>query len=150
MISDLLIRYLHFTGIFVIFAVVLFHHLFLKGEITRALLIRAHRLDAAYGIASIVVLATGLLQWFSGAKPAVFYTSNPVFHAKLTLFLVIGLVSVYPTMFLFKQKKGASHDLVAVPKGLVHCLRLELLLLVIMPLLAVIMAKGLGIPVVKP
>lgn len=150
MTSDLLIRYLHFLGIFVIFAVVLVHHLFLKGEVPRALLIRAHRLDAAYGVASVVVLATGLLQWFSGSKPAVFYTSNPVFHAKVTLFLLIGLASVYPTVFLFKQKRGAPDDLVPVPKGLIHCLRIELLLLVILPLLAVIMAKGIGIPVLKP
>jgi putative membrane protein len=49
-----------------------------------------------------------------------------------------------------KQKKGDPAELVAIPKGVVHSIRLELLLLVAMPLLAVIMAKGLGIPVVKP
>jgi putative membrane protein len=49
-----------------------------------------------------------------------------------------------------KQKKGDPTELVTIPKGLVLSIRLELLLLVAMPLLAVIMAKGLGIPLVKP
>lgn len=98
----------------------------------------------------VIVLATGLLQWFSGSKPAVFYTSNPVFHAKLTLFLFIGLVSIYPSVFMGRNRKGDPSELIAIPSGLVHCVRLELLLLVLMPLLAVIMSKGLGIPVENP
>jgi putative membrane protein len=68
----------------------------------------------------------------------------------LTLFLLVGLISIYPSVYMGKQKKGDPTELVTIPKGLVLSIRLELLLLVVMPLLAVIMAKGLGIPVVKP
>jgi putative membrane protein len=68
----------------------------------------------------------------------------------LTLFLLVGLISIYPSVYMCKQKKGDPTELVTIPKGLVLSIRLELLLLVAMPLLAVIMAKGLGIPVVKP
>jgi putative membrane protein len=150
MTTDLLIRYFHFLGIFVVFAAVLGQHLVLKGTVPRAMIAQAQRFDIAYAVAVVIVLGTGLLQWFSGSKPAVFYSSNPVFHTKLTLFLVIGLVSIYPSVFMGKQKKGDPAELVAIPKGIVHSIRLELLLLVVMPLLAVIMAKGLGIPVVKP
>lgn len=150
MTTDILIRYLHFLGIFVVFAAVLGQHLLLKGTVPRSIIAKAQRFDIAYAVAVVIVLGTGLLQWFSGAKPAVFYTSNPVFHTKLTLFLIVGLVSIYPSVFMGKQKKGNQDELVAIPKGLVHSIRLELLLLVVMPLLAVIMAKGLGIPMVKP
>ncbi len=150
MTTDLLIRYFHFLGIFVVFAAVLGQHLLLKGTVSRAMIAKAQRFDIAYAVSVVIVLGTGLLQWFSGSKPAVFYSSNPVFHTKLTLFLVIGLVSIYPSVFMGKQKKGAPAELVAIPKGIVHSIRLELLLLVVMPLLAVIMANGLGIPVVKP
>jgi len=150
MTTYIALRYLHFLGIFVVFSSLLLQHLLLKGTISRALVAKAQRLDIAYGIAVVVVLATGLLQWFAGAKPAVFYTSNPVFHTKVTFFLVVGLVSIYPSVFLGRQRKGDPADLVVVPKGLVHCLRVELLLLVLMPLLAVIMAKGLGIPAANP
>lgn len=150
MTTDILIRYLHFLGIFIVFAAVLGQHLLLKGTVPRSVIAKAQRFDIAYAIAVVVVLGTGLLQWFSGAKPAVFYSSNPVFHTKLTLFLVVGLVSIYPSVYLGKQKKGDPSEQVTIPKGLVHCIRLELLLLVVMPLLAVIMAKGLGIPLAKP
>jgi putative membrane protein len=150
MTTDILIRYLHFLGIFIVFAAVLGQHILLKGTVPRAMIAKAQRFDIAYAVAVVVVLGTGLLQWFSGAKPAVFYTSNPVFHTKLTLFIVVGLVSIYPSVFMGKQKKGDPAELVEIPKGIVHSIRLELLLLVVMPLLAVIMAKGLGIPVVKP
>lgn len=150
MIIDIVIRYAHFLGIFVIFAAVLGQHLLLKGTVPRAAVAKAQRFDIAYAVAVVVVLATGLLQWFSGSKPAVFYTSNPVFHAKLTCFFVVGLVSAYPSVFMGRNKKGDPGDLVIIPKGLIHCIRLELLLLVLMPLLAVIMSKGLGIPVEKP
>lgn len=150
MITDLLVRYLHFLGIFVVFAAVLGQHLLLKGTVARAVVAKAQRFDIAYAAAVVIVLATGLLQWFSGSKPAVFYTSNPVFHTKLTLFLVIGLVSIYPSVFMGRNRKGDPGELIAVPRGLVHCVRIELLLLVLMPLLAVIMSKGLGIPVEKP
>lgn len=150
MTTDLLIRYFHFLGIFVVFAAVLGQHLLLKGTVSRAMIAKAQRFDIAYAVAVVIVLGTGLLQWFSGAKPAVFYTSNPVFHTKLTLFLIVGLVSIYPSVYMGKQKKGDPAELVTIPKGIVHSIRLELLLLVVMPLLAVIMAKGLGIPMVKP
>lgn len=150
MTTDILIRYFHFLGIFVIFAAVLGQHLLLRGTVTRAIIAKAQRFDIAYAVAVIIVLGTGLLQWFSGSKPAVFYSSNPVFHTKFTLFLVIGLVSIYPSVYMGKQKKGDPTELVTIPKGLVHSIRIELLLLVAMPLLAVIMAKGLGIPLVKP
>ena len=150
MITDLLIRYFHFLGFLVVFAAVLVQHFLLKGTVSRATVAKAQRFDIVYAVAVIIVLATGLLQWFAGAKPAVFYGSNPVFHTKLTLFLLVGLVSIYPSVFMGKQKKGDQGEMVTIPKALVHSIRLELLLLVVMPLLAVIMAKGLGIPVVKP
>lgn len=65
-----------------------------------------------------------------GAKPAEFYTGNPVFHAKLTLFVVVGLLSIYPTVFLLRQRKNAD-ETIAVPAGVIRVLRAELLLLAI-------------------
>ncbi len=150
MTTDLLVRYLHFLGIFVVFAALLGQHLLLKSSVPRAFVAKAQRFDLAYLIAVVVVIATGLLQWFSGAKPAAFYTPNPVFHAKVTLFLVVAIVSIYPTVFMRKEKNGDPDEVVAIPRGIVHCVRLELLLLVVIPLLAVIMARGLGIPIEKP
>jgi putative membrane protein len=62
----------------------------------------------------------------------------------LTLFVLIGILSIYPTVFFLKNRKGDPLEEVAVPKGIFWALRLELLLLVIIPILAGLMAKGIG------
>jgi len=148
MTDDLIIRYLHFVSIFILVAAVLGQHLILRGTVTRAIVGKAQKLDIAYAISVIVVLGTGLLQWLVVGKPADFYSSNPVFHTKLTLFLVIGLVSIYPSVYLGKNRKGDPDELVTIPPGIIWSVRVELLLLFLMPLLATLMARGIGIPLV--
>lgn len=148
MTDDLIIRYLHFVSMFILVAAVLGQHLILRGTVTRAIVGKAQKLDIAYAISVIVVLGTGLLQWLVVGKPADFYSSNPVFHTKLTLFLVIGLVSIYPSVYLGKNRKGDPDELVTIPPGIVWSVRVELLLLFLMPLLATLMARGIGIPLV--
>ncbi len=148
MITEILIRYLHFVSIFVVFAAVLGQHLILRGTITRVRVAVAQRFDIAYAISVVLVLATGLAQWLWIGKPAAFYSSNPVFHTKLTLFLIIGIVSIYPSVFLGKNRKGEQSEEVVIPSALVWSVRVELLLLLLLPLLATLMAKGIGIPVV--
>ncbi len=147
MITEILIRYLHFISIFVVFAAVLGQHLVLRGTITRARVGVAQRFDIAYAISVVLVLATGLAQWFWIGKGAAFYSSNPVFHTKLTLFLIIGIVSIYPSVFLGKNRKGDPSEEIVIPPALVWSVRIELVLLLVMPLLATLMAKGIGIPV---
>lgn len=148
MTDDLFIRYLHFVSIFVLVAAVLGQHLILRGTITRALVGKAQKLDIAYAISVVVVLGTGLLQWLVVGKPADFYSSNPVFHSKLTLFLVIGLVSIYPSVYLGKNRKGDPDEVITIPRGIIWSVRAELLILFLMPLLATLMARGIGIPLV--
>lgn len=148
MTDDLIIRYLHFVSIFILVAAVLGQHLILRGSITRALVGKAQKLDIAYAVAVIVVLGTGLLQWLVVGKPADFYSSNPVFHTKLAMFLAIGLVSIYPSVYLGKHRKGDPDEVITIPRGIIWSVRVELLLLFLMPLLATLMARGIGIPLV--
>jgi putative membrane protein len=74
---------------------------------------------------------------------AVKYSSkNWVFHTKLTLFIAIGLLSIYPTVFFLKNRKGKAEEVITIPTIIVWLLRFELLLLAIIPLLAGLMARG--------
>jgi putative membrane protein len=77
-------------------------------------------------------------------KPSVFYTKNWIFHTKLTVFILVGLSSIVPTIFFIKNRKGDPDEVVEVPGRVVTMLRLELVLLAIMPLLAGLMAHGVG------
>jgi putative membrane protein len=147
MTTEIIIRYLHFVSIFIVVSVVVAEHLLVKPQMTKAELQRIARLDALYGIASIFVVAAGLYLWLGGiGKPAEFYTENHIFLTKVGLFIVVGLLSIYPTVFFLKNRKGDDeNELVDIPKSIKMVLRIELLILFIMPLLATLMSRGVGL-----
>ena len=79
-------------------------------------------------------------------KPAAFYTENHLFLTKVGLFVIVGLLSIHPTIFFLKNQKGEDDtELVDIPKSIKIVLRIELLILFTMPLLATMMAKGIGL-----
>lgn len=144
MTLEIIIRYFHFIGIFSLFAGLVAEHLLIGKSMTRGELKRLSIVDSVYGASSAIVLISGLLLWFVVGKPADFYTQNAVFHTKILLFVITALLSIYPTLYLIKQRKGNSEELITLPKSVVMIIRVELLILAIIPLLAVFMSKGVG------
>lgn len=143
---EILLRYIHFVSIFAIVGTLVSEHLLLKKQLTRAEIGRIARIDAVYGVAALTLIAAGLTLWLGGVgKPSEWYTKNWIFHTKLTCFLTIGLLSIYPTVFFIKNRKGNPDEVVAIPPKLFVMLRLELLLLFVIPLLAGLMARGIGL-----
>lgn len=149
MATEIIIRYVHFISLILLLAAVLGQHLLLKRTMSRGEIAVVQRLDVVYAIMVGLVLLTGFAQWFWVAKPAQFYSSNPVFHVKITLFLIVGVISAYPSIFFGKQRKGDASEAVQIPKSLLWSVRAELLLLFLMPLLANLMARGIGVPLVS-
>ena len=144
MTTEILLRYIHFISIFGIVGTLVSEHLLLKKEMTRLEIKRLSRIDAIYGLAALTLLGAGLTLWFSGVgKPTIYYSKNWIFHLKITCFAIIGLLSIYPTIFFIKNR-GDQNDLVKVPAIIFWLLRFELLLLFIIPLLAGLMARGVG------
>ncbi|HLT71810.1 MAG TPA: DUF2214 family protein [Cyclobacteriaceae bacterium] len=145
MTLEILLRYIHFISIFAIVGSLASEHILLKKSLTRREIGRLAMVDAVYGIAAMTLLAAGLTLWLSDiGKPSVFYTKNWIFHTKITLFLLIGILSIHPTRFFIRQRKGPSNEVVSIPNSVFIMLRLELTLLVIIPLLAGLMAQGVG------
>jgi putative membrane protein len=145
MTLELILRYFHFISIFAIVGALSSEHLLIKSVLTRNEIRRLSIIDAVYGVAALTLLGVGLTLWLSGAgKPSAWYTLNWIFHLKITCFLLVGLLSIYPTVFFIKNRKGDSAETVAVPKAIVMLIRLELLLLFIIPLLAGLMSRGVG------
>lgn len=145
MTTELFLRYIHFISIFTIVATLASEHLLLKKTLTRGELGRLAKIDAVYGVAAVVLLIAGLTLWLGGvAKPAEVYSKNWIFHLKLTLFVTIGLLSIYPTIFFLKNRKGNPQEEVKIPSTIFWMLRLELALLFLIPMLAGLMARGVG------
>lgn len=67
---------------------------------------RLARLDAIYGIVAVVLLLTGLARLFWGVKGIAGYTGSPLFHLKMTLFVVGGLLSIKPTIAFRRWKRA--------------------------------------------
>ena len=141
---EYLIKYLHILGIMVIAAMLIAEHIMLKPSLPLDSLRKLARIDGIYGAAAFVVLMAGLLMWFSVGKPASFYTGNPIFLLKVSLFVIMGLLSIYPTVFIIRAARARTAT-IEIPRQIILLVRMELLLLCIIPLLAVLMAKGIGL-----
>lgn len=143
MTTELFLRYIHFISIFAIVGSLVSKHMLLQKELTRTQLARLAKIDAVYGIAAITLLAAGLTLWLgSYGKPAIVYSKNWIFHTKIGLFIIIGLLSIYPTVLFLKNRKGNPEQKVQVPSVVFMMLRLELLFII--PLLAGLMSRGVG------
>jgi putative membrane protein len=144
---EFFIPYLHFLSIMVLMGALITEHLFLKPGITKEQIKSLATVDLIYGIAAIVVLTTGILRWFVYGKGYHFYMSTPLFHIKLTLFIVLGILSIFPTIKILKWKKSIKNKLTPdispqAVKRLLMFVRIELLILAIIPMLAVMIARG--------
>ena len=144
MTTEIILRYIHFISIFVIVGTLVSEHLLLKKEMTPTELNRLSRIDAVYGLAAVTLLGVGLTLWLGGfGKPSIYYTQNWIFILKISLFAGIGLLSVYPTIFFIKKRRSVEQS-IKIPSSIFWMLRIELLLLFIIPLLAGLMARGVG------
>jgi putative membrane protein len=143
------VAYLHFIGIMVLMGSLISEHLMLKPKMTADQIRTLAITDLIYGLSAIIVLGTGLLRWFLFGKGSEFYLSNPIFHTKLTLFVILGVLSIFPTLKILKWRKqvnsGQETDVNEHSvKKLLMLVRIELLIVVVIPLLAVMIARGVA------
>ncbi len=144
MTTELFIRYIHFISIITVAGALVSEHMLLAKELPRSVIKKLSIIDTIYGIAALLIVGTGLAMWFAVGKGADFYTSNPVMHIKFTLFVILGVLSLWPTIFFIKNRKGDQTEIVDIPKRIFMFLRIEILILFIMPLLATLIAKGIS------
>lgn len=141
--DEIIIRYLHFIGIFIIASALFTEHMLIKPEMLGVEIKKIAKIDLIYGISAIIILVAGLLLWFWVGIPAVVYTRNFLFHIKLTLFLILGILSIFPSIFFMKHRKKEETQII-VPKAVFLLIRIELFILFLIPLLAVLMSRGYG------
>lgn len=138
------VKYLHFLGIFLVVAGLTTEFIVIKQQLLRRDMRLLSKMDNLYGIGTLIVLAAGFTMWFSVGKSPDYYSGNWIFLSKLGLFTVIGLLSIWPTIYFAKNKKGDEEEMIQVPKGILWMIRFEMVLFLVLPLLATMMANGLG------
>ena len=147
MMTELVIfRYVHFIAIFAIVGAIFAEQFLISNSMSRKEIKLISKLDAIYGIGVLIALAVGIVLWFWVGKPASLYSRNWIFHTKLTMFIGLVVLSIYPIIFFYKNRKGNDLDsIITVPKTVIVVLRIELLLILIIPALASMVSLGIGI-----
>ncbi len=148
--GEAIAAYLHYLSIFVLFALLTIEHVQFRLPLDLQRARSLFRTDIAYGVCAGVVLLSGAarLLWF--AKPPAYYLNNGLFLAKFGLFLLVGLISLLPTWTFLNWRNQLLAGEVPQPSArrarlVILAIRLELLLLMLIPLLATFMARGYGL-----
>ena len=139
----------HFIAAFAIVFSVLFEWTTYNKNITLAEAKRIQGADIMYGISAVIVLIFGFMRLLYFEKGSEFYFSSPFYKIKLYTFLVVGILSIYPTIKFIKWRKETKLDVApAVKEDEYHIikwiLRFEVIGLLIILLAASLMAKGIG------
>jgi len=143
MVVEIAVRYIHFLSILSLTSLLVYQNLSIQKKLEAYQLRKLAVVDALYGVSAIAVLASGLSLCFFVGKPSHFYMNNIVFHYKLSMFLLVALMSVTPTVFFFRNRKRTEHEK-EVPKTVIFFKRMEFFVLLLIPLFAALMARGVG------
>jgi putative membrane protein len=110
---------------------------------------RFSRLDAAYGIAALAVVAIGIGRIALGPIPTDFYLGNAFFWTKMAALGAITIVSIGPTVRSMRWGRAFAADpAFAVPPDELAATRrsvtIEVLIIPLVPVSAALMARGIG------
>ncbi|MNG02923.1 hypothetical protein D3C84_859750 [compost metagenome] len=105
--------------------------------------------DNLWGLSALVLLVTGGMRAFGGyEKGTDYYLHQPLFHLKMTLFLLILLLEIAPMIALIKWRmalgKGAAIDPSKAGR-FARISHIEALLLILMVIAATGMARGVSL-----
>jgi len=141
--------FLHHLAAFALVAALAVEFVVIRGELTLGTARQLQRIDMVFGLSSGVVLVVGLLRVFYFEKGASYYFHSAPFIAKLSLFAIVGLLSIYPTLEFASWSKSLKQGQmpaltdrkIASIRSVIHW---ELAGVVLIILCAALMAKGVG------
>ena len=142
-----LFAFLHHLCAFTLVAALAIEFALIRQELTLASARRLQVTDLVLGIAAGLLLIIGLCRVFFFEKGASYYWHSHAFLLKFGLFVIVGLLSIIPTMEFLSWRGAITEGRVPVMEasrrrrvtGIIH---IELFAIVIILLCAAIMARG--------
>lgn len=149
MIQDAILQYVHISAILALVVFISSEAALCRAEWMNAQVVeRLVKVDRIYGIAALAILVTGFLRIYFGTKGAGWYWHNWLLHLKLGLFIVVGLVSIAPTLrFIRWRKELRATGALPAPEEVRKARKLVMLqahLIPLIPLAAAFLARGFG------
>jgi putative membrane protein len=148
---DATLAALHYVLIFLLIVFLAAEAILCKPEFINAAVVRRLGIyDFLYFGFAMAALATGLARVFFGVKRAAFYANSYFFWAKIATFVLIGLMSIPPTLAFARWRKRFKQNAHALPtpeevtRVRKWVLR-EAHMLVLLPIFAALMARGYGV-----
>ena len=111
--------------------------------------------DLGYFLALIGSLATGLARVLFFAQGTTYYLANQLFWLKIALFIAIGLIALFPTRQYIRWNRDARMAPAFAPltrelERVRGSIALQLGLMLLLPLLAILVARGYGLGTPHP
>jgi putative membrane protein len=142
-----LFAFLHHLCAFTLVAALAIEFALIRMELTVVSARRLQLTDLVLGISAGLLLAIGLLRVFFFEKGAAYYWHSHAFLTKFGLFVIVGLLSMVPTMEFLSWRGAINAGQVPVMdavkrKRVTMVIHIELAAVVIIILCAAIMARG--------
>jgi putative membrane protein len=148
-IADATFAFLHFASLFVLVAALGAEAFVLRLPMSAPVIRLLARADAFYGVSAGALVAAGLCRVYFGLRGESYYLSNHAFWAKIATFIIIGLISIWPTIKFMQWRKALRADEAFTPpeaevKRARLIVMIEVHLLALVALFAVLMARAIG------
>ena len=105
-----LFAFLHHVAAFALVAALAVEFVLVRDEITLQAARRLLLADLVLGASAGSILVVGLLRVFFFEKGPDHYFHSAPFIAKLSLFAIVGLLSIYPTVEFLSWSKSLKRD----------------------------------------
>ena len=140
--------FIHHAAAFIVVAALMVELVILRNDLTVPSARSVVRMDMVHGIAATLLLVVGFVRVLHTEKGSMYYFSSGPFLVKLTLFIAVALLSIYPTMKFMGWRRALREqrvpDFDAGTRRKVRMLiHVELTLLFVIMLMAVMMARGI-------
>ena len=145
------VAYLHYVSFMVCFAALVVERRLLRPDPDRRSATAMVITDIIYGLAALALLVSGIFRVLYYGQGSEFYTQNPLFWWNVGLYLSVGALSLYPTityiLWAIPLRKGELPKVSqALATRLGWIINVELVGFAFVPLLATLMARGVGLP----
>jgi putative membrane protein len=142
-----LFAFLHHVAAFTLVSALAVEFVLIRQELTLASARKLPIVDAVLGVSATLLLIIGLLRVFYFEKGSAYYFSSHAFLTKFTVFIIVAILSIVPTVEFLSWRKTVKAGQVPVieprkmrlVRTLIHS---ELAGVVIILLCAAIMARG--------
>jgi putative membrane protein len=141
---DLVLAIAHHIAVFSLFGVLFAELMLVRPGVDLATIGRVGRIDLMYGALAGLIVVVGFSRAIFAAKGWLYYSHNLFFWLKVGTFVVIGLLSIPPTVAYIRWRRSSGAPGDAQVASVRRWLWAETALFALLPAFAAAMARGYG------